>query len=134
MNISKSDLTKRLDAKLVEGINALIGTKEHLTSYEKDLESTVKVQLKNAKSVFKEKRQEVMDAMVLRERLLEAKKEETVRVVAEWKAKHEQQKLEQRAKRAEDYADVCVTLATYYVAETELAILEAIAARQDATR
>ena len=86
-----------------------------------------------AKTALKEKKQKIDASKAKFEELIEAKKEESVAAVAEWKAKRNQQKLEKRVERAEQYADACVTLAMYSAAEAELAILEAITARQDAT-
>lgn len=106
--------------------------KNHLESYQKNVEATVLVQLKNAKTAPKEKKQEAKDALVKSEKLLEARKEETVEAVAKWKAKRFHKRLEKRAERSEEYAEVSVSLALYYAAEAELAILEAINARQDA--
>ena len=107
-------------------------TKNHLESFQEDIEATVTVQLKSAKATLKEKRQEAKDAMIKTEKLMESKKQETVEAVAEWKVKRRQQKLAKRAERAEEYADASVMLASYYTAAAELAILEAITARQDA--
>ena len=132
MGISRDDVTKKLHAKLNDGIDTLRMTKNHLESFQEDIEATVTVQLKSAKATLKEKRQEAKDAMIKTEKLMESKKKETVEAVAEWKAKRHQQKLAKRAERAEEYADASVMLASYYTAAAELAILEAITARQDA--
>ena len=132
MNISRNEVTKNLHAKLDESLCALKATKNHLESYQKATEAAVNVQLKMAKTALKEKKQKIDASKARFEELIEAKKEESVAAVAEWKAKRNQQKLEKRVERAEQYADACVTLAMYYSAEAELAILEAITARQDA--
>lgn len=133
MNISRNEVTKKLHMKLDEGLCALKATKNHLESYQKAAQAAVNVQLKMAKTNLKEKKQGIDASKARFEELIEAKKEESVAAVAEWKAKRNQQKLEKRVERAEQYADGCVTLAMYYAAEAELAILEAITARQDAT-
>ena len=97
-----------------------------------DLEATVVLQLKSAKFALKERKQRAQDAMIKISELLEAKQEETVEAVATWKVKRHQQRLEARADRAEAYAENCVAMALYYAAESDLALLEAISARQDA--
>lgn len=131
MNITCSAAVKKLYVKINDGIDTLMATKNHLGSFQKDLEATVVLQLKSAKAALKEIKGEVKHVMAKSEKLVEDKKEETVEAVAEWKVKRHQQKLEKRAERAGEYADACVTLALYYAAEAELAILEAITARQD---
>ena len=65
------------------------------------------------------------------EELAEDKKTETEAAVAEWKSNRDHKKLEKRAERAEKYADACVEMALSSVVEAEVAILEAVAARQD---
>ena len=132
MNITRDEVINKLHGKLNDGIGTLMTTKNHLTSFHKDLEATVVLQLRNAKAALKEIKQGARDTLVKTEKLMEAKQEETVEAVAEWKVTRHQLKLAKRAERAEAYADACVTLALYYAAEAELAILEAIAARQDA--
>ena len=132
MGISRGDVPKKIHAELNDGIDTLRMTKNHLESFQEDIEATVTVQLKSAKAALKEKRQGAKDAMIKTEKLMESKKEETVEAVAEWKVKRRQQKLAKRAERAEEYADASVMLASYYTAAAELAILEAITARQDA--
>ena len=63
---------------------------------------------------------------------LEAKKEETVAKIAEWKDQREVKKLEKRAQRAEEYAAARVWLAMVAIDEADYATLEAIAARIEA--
>ncbi|WP_163338481.1 hypothetical protein [Desulfopila sp. IMCC35008] len=132
MDIMNDKVTRKLHAALNDSISTLTATKNHLHSFQNDLEASVMVQLKNAKAALKGKKQKTEDAMARAEKLIEAKKEETVETVAEWKARHDQKKLEKRAVRAEEYADACITLALCYAVEAESALLEAISARQDA--
>ena len=132
MDITSAEISGKLHGILNDAIDSLKATKNHLESFQKNLEAAVVVQLKNAKYDLKQKKQRAKEAMSMIEKIREARKKETVETVAEWKAKHYQKELENRAKRAEDYAETCATLASYYAVETELAILEAVAARQDA--
>lgn len=131
MDITSNEVREKLHYKLNDGVNTLMMTKKHLESFKKDFEATVMIQLKSAKAALKAKKQKATNAMEKSEKLMAAKKDETAEAVAEWKMKHDHQKLEKRAERAEEYADACTTLAMYYAAEAELAILEAISARQD---
>ena len=131
MKITGIGVIKKLHARLNDGIDVLMTTKNHLESFQRDLDATVMVQLKSAKANLREKQKGIRDTMRKTEKLGEAKKEETVEKVAGWKAKCNGKNLEKRSKRAEEYADASVALALYYAAEAELAILEAITARQD---
>jgi hypothetical protein len=132
MNVNLDELGKKLHAKLDQGIDQLKTTKAHLDALQKETETTIQAKLKAAKEAVEVKMQEAAAAKVKVEELVEEKKAETKEAVAEWKASHDHKKLEKRAERAEKYADACVALALYYSEEAEVAILEAIAARQDA--
>jgi hypothetical protein len=79
-----------------------------------------------------EKKQDAVAARTKLEELVEAKKDETKEMVTEWKTNHNQKKLEKRAARAEKYAEACVVMAQCTAEEAVVAILEAVAARQDA--
>jgi hypothetical protein len=132
MNVNLDELGKKLHAKLDQGIDQLKTTKAHLDALQKETETTIQAKLKAAKEAVEVKMQEAAAAKVKVEELVEEKKAETKEAVAEWKASHDHKKLEKRTERAEKYADACVALALYYSEEAEVAILEAIAARQDA--
>ena len=132
MNVKIDELGKKLHAKLDQGIDQLKTTKAHLETLQKENEATIQTKLSAAKQAVEVKKQEAAAAKTKVEEFVEEKKAETKEVVAEWKANHDNKKLEKRADRAEKYADACVALALYYSEEAEVAILEAIAARQDA--
>lgn len=134
MNIIDNETIKSIQEKLSDGVNTLMMTKRHLDVYQEDVEAAVMMQLKSAKSALKLQEKAAMGAMSKREMLIDARKTETIEAVAEWKAKRELKKLLKRAERAEEHAEACVTLAMYYAAEAQLAILSAIAAYQDTKR
>lgn len=60
------------------------------------------------------------------------KSAETMEAISEWKAKRESRKLKARAERAEAYAETAIDLALASMNEAEEAILDAVAARNDA--
>lgn len=122
----------KLHGKLDEGLDTLKAIKNHLESFESDDEDSITMQLKMARASFLSKKQEAEDAMIKLVKLVEDQKEESDEVVAQWKVRRFQNKLEKRAERAEECADALVTLALYYTGKAEVAVLEAIAARQDA--
>jgi hypothetical protein len=132
MNVNLDEMRKKLHAKLDQGIAQLKTTKAHLDTLQKETEATLQTKLNAAKEAVEVKMQEAAAAKGKVEELVEEKKAETKEAVAEWKSSHDNKKLEKRAERAEKYADACVALALYYSEEAEVAILEAIAARQDA--
>jgi hypothetical protein len=132
MNVNLDELGKKLHVKLDRGIDQLKTTKAHLEALQKETEATIQTKLSAAKQAVEVKKQEVAAAKTKVEEFVEEKKSETKEVVAEWKANHDNKKLEKRADRAGKHADACVALALYYSEEAEVAILEAIAARQDA--
>ncbi len=51
--------------------------------------------------------------------------------IQEWKTNRETEKLEHRAKKAENYAIFAIEFAAAATAEADLAVLEAIAARRE---
>lgn len=132
MGISLDEIGKKLHEKIDNTINGLKAAKTHLEEIQKETEQAIQTKLTAAKETFAGKKQEAVAAKARLEGLVEDKKAETEAAVAEWKAQHDHKKLEKRAERAEQYADVCVDIALSSVAEAEIAILEAAAARKDA--
>ncbi|MGA7181625.1 MAG: hypothetical protein WBX11_18860 [Thiobacillaceae bacterium] len=63
---------------------------------------------------------------------MDSRKVDTHAKIAEWKAKHETSKLQNRADKAERYAAAAIVIAVAAVDEAEEAALEAHLARQDA--
>lgn len=132
MSINLEKLGEKLHAKIDGSIDQLTAAKTHLQNLQKETEASVQAKLNAAKEAVEAKKAQTEDAVKNLEELVDAKKTETIDMVAEWKANHDQKKLEKRAERAEKRADICVELALYAAEEAELAILEAVAARNDA--
>jgi hypothetical protein len=132
MDIDFDQLGKKLHAKLDSGVNQLKTAKTHLEDLQKETEAAIQTKLDAAKEALETKKQEAAAAMAKMEEFVETKKAETQAAVAEWKANHDRKKLEKRAERAGKYAESCVEMALYYAAESQVAILEAVAARKDA--
>ena len=132
MNINLDELGKKLHAKLDRGIDQLKAAKAHLEDVHKETEAAIQAKLKAAEETLEAKKQEAAAAKAGMEEFVEVKKVETRAAVAEWKANRDSKKLKKRAERAEKYAESCVEMALYYAAESQVAILEAVAARKDA--
>jgi CHASE3 domain sensor protein len=132
MNDKLAELGKQLHAKLDGGIDHLQATKDHLDDLYKETEAAIQAKLKVAQQTMETKKQEAAAAKAQVEALIASKKEETQAAVAEWKAKHDRQKLEKRAERAHNYAEARIAMALYSIEEAEVAILEAVAAQKDA--
>jgi hypothetical protein len=75
---------------------------------------------------------EIDEAVARMQARAEAKKLETDAVVAEWKARRELKRLERRAEDAERHAAAALVVALGALEEANVAIVDAIAARQDA--
>ena len=131
MTMTIDELGKKLHSKLDECIDQLKTSKQHFESLKKETETNIEVKLRAAKENVAAKKQEACAAKEKVEELIEAKKAETTEAVADWKANHHLKKLEKRAEHAEKYAEACIVLARYYAVEADVAILEAVAARQD---
>jgi hypothetical protein len=132
MNINFDELGKKLHAKLDSCIDHLKTTKDYLECAEKETETAIQTKLKAAKETLETKKQAAVAAAAKLEELVEAKKTETKEAVAEWKANHDQKKLEKHAERAEKYTEACIEVALFSAEEAKVAILEAVAARIDA--
>ena len=129
---SSENLHTKLHGKLDNCIGQLRAAQGHLEDVKNETVANIEAKLATAKETLDAKKQEALAAKVKVEELGKAKLTETEESVAEWKANRHAHKLEKRAERAENYADACVALALYYAGEAEVAILEAVAARQDA--
>jgi hypothetical protein len=129
MSTNLDEMGKKLHAKLDSGINQLKAAKAHLEDIQKGTETAIQTKLKAAKETLEAKKQ---DAKARMEEFVESKKGETQAAVAEWKASRDRKKLERRAERAEKYAEACIAVALSSIEESEVAILDAIAARRDA--
>lgn len=132
MNIDFDEIGKKLHKKLDSSINGLKTMKLQLDTIQKDTETAIQTKLTAAKETVEEKKQEAAAARERLEELIEDKKTETETAVADWLANRDRKKLEKRAERAEKYAEVCVEMVLSAAMEAEIAILEAVVARNDA--
>lgn len=132
MSIDFDQLGKKLHVKLDNGIDQLKKAKNQLEDLQKETEAAIQSKLSAAKETMEKEKQKAASAKEKIEAFVKAKTAETETMVAEWKTNHDRKKLEKRAERAEKYAESSADLALYYASEAEVAILEAVAARQDA--
>lgn len=132
MGINFDQIKQKLHTKLDSGIDQLKSAQAHLEDLQNRAEAATKAKLSAAKEAMKEKKQEASAAGKKIEEYAKTKMEETEATVSEWKMSHNLKKLEKRAERAGEHAESSVDLALYYAAEAQVAILEAVAARQDA--
>ena len=132
MSKKMNDLYANLHARVDAVGEHLKGAMAQLQSGSKETEAEIRAKLDAAKAKVAETKVDAEAARVRLQELAEAKKAEVEEQVREWKAKHQKDKLEKRAERAEKYAETCVELALASAAEAEEAILDALVARMDA--
>lgn len=132
MNINFDEIGKKLHEKIDSSITGLKTMKVQLEDLQKETEAAIHTKLTAAKETVEGKKQEAAAAKTRLEGLIEEKKTETETAVAEWRTNRDRKKLEKRAERAEQYADVCVEMVQSAAMQAEVAILEAVAARKDA--
>ena len=95
-------------------------------------EKVVREKLDQARTKIQAEKERVEKARVDLKTRADQKIAETKEAINEWKAKREVRKLNARAERAEAYADAAMFLAVASIDEAEEAVLEAVAARNDA--
>jgi len=132
MTQNSENLHTKLHEKLDDCSGRLRTAQGHLEDVKNETATNIEAKLTAAKEALDAKKQEALAAKNKAEELGKAKLDETTEAVAAWKANRHAHKLGKRAEPAESYADACVALAEYYAEEAEVAILEAVAARQDA--
>lgn len=132
MGINLDELGKKLHQKLDSGIDQLKSAQSHLADVQNETESAIHAKLDAAKQKLEGKKEEALAAKEKADEYLGDKKADAKSSVAEWKAERNLKKLEKHAERAENHAESCIAAALYYAGEAEVAILEALAARQDA--
>ncbi len=132
MGNEMKDLYASLHARLDAVGNHLKKAMAEMQSASKETEAELRSKLSAAKVKVAEMKADAKASKAKLQELAEAKTAEVEEQVTEWKAKHQTDKLEKRAERAEKYAEACVDVALASAAEAEEAILEALAARMDA--
>jgi len=110
----------------MEMLKAKINGNEHTA--EKD----VRTHLDRVRQRVEQNRAKVTTARAGIKKWLDDRKAVTNEKVAEWKTKHEQTKLQNRAQLAENYAEAAAVVASSALDDAEQAALEAWLARKDA--
>lgn len=110
----------------LEGLNAKIDGKAQ------SAEQDVRKHLEWVQKRIEQGRAKVSASQAEVKNWVEDKKTATSENIAEWKAKRETSKLQNRADRAEQYAAATIVVAVAALDEAEQASLEAWLARQDA--
>lgn len=132
MSNEMKELYAGLHARMDAVGEHLRGAMDELQSGAKDSQAALHAKLVAASAKVAETKADAEAAKARLQDLAEAKKAEVEVHVAEWRAKHQKDKLEKRAKRAEKYAATCVEIALAAAVEAEEGILEARVARIDA--
>ena len=121
-----------LNTKLNDLEARVTSFKTKVQSAPKQAEEALHMQLDLAKQKVESQKQAVDKAKTNLQNWADQKKAEAKATIEGWKANHEAKKLDDRANRAEEYAAAALAVALASFDEAEQAILEAIAARNDA--
>jgi hypothetical protein len=119
--------------KLTSIDNGLNSVKAKIDRKAKDAEQGVRGHLDKVEKRIESDRAKLTAAQSEAKNRVEERKNAERDKIAEWKAKLEASKLQNRADRAEHYAAAAIVIAGAAVDEAERAALEAWLARQDAT-
>jgi len=103
MSKKMSDLYANLHVRLDTVGKHLKGAMAQLQSGSKETEAEIRAKLDAAKTKVAQTKADAEATKVRLQELAEAKKAEVKEQVTEWKAKHQKDKLEKRADRAEKY-------------------------------
>jgi hypothetical protein len=132
MSTTIDNFTKKLHDNLEAVEDRTKSLKKSIQSVTKKSQFEIQLRLDEVKANLDAKKQEFEDYRAKLRTQFEEKEAEVKLNVEEWKAGHEFQKLEQRANRAEDYANTAIAVARATIEEAEEATLRAITARLDA--
>jgi hypothetical protein len=121
-----------LRLKLTNIDSGLVGLKAKIDGKAQHAEQEVSSHLERVQRRIQQDRAKVSTAHAEVKNWLEDRKNITTDKIAEWKAKRETSKLQNRADQAERYAAAAIDVALATVDEAEQAALEAWLARQDA--
>jgi hypothetical protein len=134
----RSNMSERIDqfcenlhVKLTSIGNNMEMLKAKIDDKEQTAEKDVRTHLDRVRHRVEQNRTKVTTARATIKKWLDECKTATNEKVAEWKAKHEQTRLQNRAQLAEDYAEAAAVVASAAVDEAEQAALEAWLARKD---
>jgi predicted nucleic acid-binding Zn-ribbon protein len=118
--------------KLTNIDSGLEGLKAKIDGKAQSAEQDVRKHLEWVQKRIEQGRAKVSASQAEVKNWVEDKKTATSEKIAEWKAKRETSKLQNRADRAEQYAAATIVVAVAALDEAEQASLEAWLARQDA--
>jgi hypothetical protein len=121
-----------LRLKLTNIDSGLSGLKAKLDGKAQNAEQEARSYFEKVQKRIEQDRAKVSTAQTEVKNWLEQRKTATRDTIAEWKAKRETSKLQNRADKAEHYAAAAIVVALAGVDEAEQAALEAWLARQDA--
>lgn len=121
-----------LRLKLTTIDSGLGGVKAKIDGKAQNAEQEARSHLEKVQKRIEQDRSKVTAAQTEVKNWVEGRKTATRDAVAEWKAKRETGKLQNRADKAERYAAAAIDIALATVDEAEQAALEAWLARQDA--
>jgi hypothetical protein len=128
----ETSFSDRVKQRLDELAASLDRAGENIEAANARAADDLRVKRDQAQAALEARAREIDEALADMKVRAEAKKLETDAVVAEWKAKGELERLELRAEVAEQYASAALVVAVGAIEEAQAAILDAIAARQDA--
>jgi hypothetical protein len=124
---------ENLRLKLTNIDNGLNSVKAKVDQKAKDAEQEVRGHLDKVEKRIESDRAKLTAAQSEAKKWVEERKAATRDKIAEWKAKREKSKLQNRADWAEQYVAAAIVIAGAAVDEAERAAMEAWLARQDAT-
>ena len=125
-------ILKDLRQKLTEADDRMETVNDRIIGWSKHAEEEVRGELDKVKKRIELGRAKVAQAHADIESWLQVQEKETSEVIATWKKRHEIEKLENRADKAERYAVAALGVVVAALDEAEQASLEAWLARRDA--
>ena len=128
----ETPFSDRVKQRLNELAASLDRAGEHILAANATAAMDFRAKRYQAQAALEARAREIDEALADMKVQAEAKKSETDAAVAEWKAGRELERLELRADAAERYANAALVVAVGAIEEAHAAILDAIAARQDA--
>ncbi len=123
---------ENLRVKLTNIDSGLHGLKTKIEGKAQHADQEVRSHLDKVRKSIDKNRDKLSASRAEMKEWVEARKTATADKIADWKAKHETTKLQNRADSAERYAAAAVDVALAAVDEAEEAALEAWLAREDA--
>lgn len=131
MNRNLNAIGKKIHRKLDISVDRLKATQEHLSENQKETLAVTNLKLDGAKQTLIEKKRTAANAGAVLVNVRKRQMQELPKKIAVKKVSRDSESLEKQAKNAEIYAEACVEMTLYYAAESEVAILEAVALRRE---